>query len=225
MHIDGRRVGAYARSVVNDELGADDDQTRTGWLQTRRGKVEAAITALCILATAGLLVVLFRDSGGGDDASGTSAETTTAPSTVTTVSPTAEVEQAYRDFDAMLTRLASAPNPRDPELGRRATGEALTNFRRTLSDSVSHGYAVKVGPQTRLSFVSTTVKGDQATLKICDVDQSALIDAKTGAEIKAMSTVTSLATVTAIRTEGVWKISRVGTDADHRWEGIRDCGS
>ena len=209
---------------MNDELGADDDHTWTGWLRTRRGKVEAATTALCILATAGLLVILFR---GSDDpsASGSSgpAPTTSAQSTSTKRTPQGEVEDAYRSFNAMLSRLNPAPNPDDPEIAKRTTGELRSKIESAFADRTRKGLAIKEGPQYGSRIMSTTVTGDAAVLKTCFVDQSAVVNARSGAEVEAMSAVTSVLTLRLVHENGVWKVARIGTDRAHRWRGVTSC--
>jgi hypothetical protein len=209
---------------VNDELGADNENSWTGWLRTRRGKVEAALTALCIVATVGLLVVLFR---GSDDPSAGGASdpvpTTSAQSTPTAPTPQGEVEKAYRSFDGMLSRLNPAPNPDDPEIAKRTTGELRSKIESTFADRKRKGLAIKEGPQYGSRIMSTTVTGDAAVLKTCFVDQSAVVNAASGAEVEAMSAVTSVLTLRLVHENGVWKVARIGTDRAHRWTGVTSC--
>jgi hypothetical protein len=211
---------------VNEQLGADNDNTWRNWLGTRRGKLEAAATAICFVALAVLLVMLFR---GPDTEDGTKRSlartTTTETSAATTLTSNGEVEQAYRDFDAMFTRLGPAPDPGDPEIARRTTGELRGRIESALTDRVTRGLVLKLGPSSGLrAIVSTTVDGNSATLKSCYVDQSATVDAKTGAEIKTMTTITTLQTWSFVHEGGTWKASRLRTDDDHSWQGVYDCG-
>jgi hypothetical protein len=143
--------------------------------------------------------------------------------TSTTLSPEAEVEQAYRAFWDMSARLSASPDPANPEIAQRSTGELRRNFERTQAERRDRGVAIKVGPATELTVLVTTVEGDTATSKGCFVDQAAVVSASTGTEVEAMSTVTSLQTATLVREDGVWKVSRIGTDSKHRWNGVSDC--
>jgi hypothetical protein len=136
--------------------------------------------------------------------------------TSTTLSPEAEVEQAYRAFDAMVSRLNLAPDPEDPEIAQRTTGEFKSQYELVLADRRTRGVAVKTGPRYGPTALTTTVDGSSATVRTCYVDQAATVNAMTGAEIDAMTTVPELITLSFAWEEGTWKLRSLVIKRDAR---------
>ena len=85
-----------------------------------------------VMIAAAFLALAAGTCHSDDDADSTSDRTTT------TVSPESEVETAYLAFWDMAVRLAGSPDPNDPEIAQRASGDALANgnfFQPTLGIS------------------------------------------------------------------------------------------
>lgn len=194
---------------MDGELGAEHEtqrgRTQVGWWRTRRGWVEAVGIVASLALLAYLVVGLVRDPQPGRAGHQRPVVATTS----TTLSPEGEVEQAYREFDAMLARLSPAPNPDDPEIVQRTTGEFRDRLRRVLADQRARRLAVELGPEYGPTKVVVTVKGDAATVKACYVDQSAIVNVATGASVNPMRTVRELQTLTFVREGGRWKLHRL----------------
>jgi hypothetical protein len=150
-----------------------------------------------------------------------------AASATTTVPPDveAEVEAAYRAYNAMVFRLLLAPDPYDPELPERAAGASLDRLVAALTELVETGDVARYGPTRSLTILTIEVAGDEATLRACSVDESGRFDAATGAEVVPMYVATIIDTVSLERRDGVWRVSAVKNPApDERWEGVSTCG-
>jgi hypothetical protein len=169
------------------------------------------------------LVLVVSDCVDDNDAKADPDERP-APTTTTTLSPEQEVEQAYKDFIAMVTRIYLAPDPNDPEIAERSTGEARANFEATLMRMQSEGTVIRIGQEDRQTILSTAISGDSATLSVCFVDQSGTFDAATSAEVEAMRTVTTLDETTLLRQGGMWRVSRITNQPGNMWEGEYSCG-
>jgi hypothetical protein len=168
------------------------------------------------------LVLVVSDCGGDDDAKADPDERP-APTTTTTLSPEQEVEQAYRDFIAMTKRAALAPDPTNPEIAARATGDARANFEATLTRLQAEGTQYRTGQRDNQTILSTTIDGDTATLSVCYVGHTGAFDLATAHEIEPMRVVTSLDKTTLTREDGVWRVSLVLNETI--WEGEYSCGA
>jgi hypothetical protein len=209
---------------VARELG-DDIETRSDPPPpTRRRAVrpwlEGAAVALLLVGI--VYAALSLRSGSSDDGRRGGSATSLA-TTSTTLSPEADVEQAYAAFDAMLARLNPAPNPDDPEIAKRTTGEFRAQFERVLADRRARRWAVKAGPDYGPQRVATTVRGESATVQSCYVDQAAIVNVDTGAAVDPMTTVTEHQTLTFVREEGQWKLRRLVIDHDRQPGKLPDC--
>jgi hypothetical protein len=150
-----------------------------------------------------------------------------AASATTTVPPDveAEVEAAYLAYLAMVERLIQAPAVDDPEIMMRATGAAADDLRSSLAEHIANGTLVRIGPATSQTILSIERSGDQATLRVCFVDESGTYDAATGAEVEAMTINTSIDTARLERLDGTWRVSlRTIPGPDEHWEGVSTCG-
>jgi hypothetical protein len=187
------------------------------WYKTRRAWAEAA---LILVLTAALVAVVFAACAGD-------GESADPPATSTTVDPDEavkeEVRQAYRDFLKMAFRIAEAPDPNDPEIALRATGDARGRIEQSAADDQARGVVVRGGPDNQQTILTTTVTGDAARLNVCFVDNSGVFDAATGEEIEPMTTTTRLGTIDLVRESGGWKVSLVETQEGKVWDGVHDC--
>ena len=118
--------------------------------------------------------------------------------TTTTQSPESEVESAYLAFWDMAVRLAQSPDPDDPEIDQRASGEArsgLVDGLRRLADLNRHS---EFGPLYEHDVLSVDLDGDTAVVEDCAVDDSKIVDIGTG-EVIDQSVVTEHLVVTMAR--------------------------
>lgn len=166
------------------------------------------------------------DDGGEDEASADTTEaveavdTTPAENTTTTLSPEAEVEAAVMAYEAMASRLIQAPNPNDPEIAQRTTGEYRTYIEASLQELMDLGHAGQLGPNTTQTVLRTEVSGDRATVEVCAVDDGTLIEVATGRVLND-DVVTDHSAVSLERTDGAWLVVQRSRIA--RWEGVNDC--
>jgi len=188
----------------------------TSWWHSPRAWAQLVLFVALVAVTAYLLIGLIGDS---DD------KATQPATTTTTITPEAEVESAYRDFIDMVARLTLAPDPLDPEIAQRTTGEARANFESALTDLQARGTLIRGGAEDRQSILSAAVNGNTATLSVCYVGQSGEYDALTGAEIQPMRIYTTLDTVSLIQDEGIWKVASEGNAETDMWEGVHDCAA
>lgn len=137
-----------------------------------------------------------------------------------TPSPESEVEAAYLAYWEMANRLAETPDPVDPELEQRASGEALAGLRQGLASLEAEGQMLAVGPQTAHTVSGIEVKEDgTASLTDCDVDDSRLLGPD-GATLDEDLT-TTLWDIGLVRSGGTWRVDRfVRVDS---WDGETDC--
>lgn len=148
------------------------------------------------------------------------ADTTVVETTTTTLSPEAEVEAAVMAYEAMASRLIQAPDPNDPEIAQRATGENRSHLEAQLQELVALGRAGELGPNTRQTVLHTEVSGDRATVEVCSVDDGVLIEVATGRVLND-DVVTDHSVVTLERADGVWLVAQ--RSRIEQWEGVTDC--
>ena len=137
----------------------------------QRRFVAAAMLAVAV----GGVAACGGSGGGGDPAEGEesrSSTTTASPeSTTTTLSPTQEVEEAFLAFKAMLQRLAQSPNPDDPEIVQRATGDTLAGVRQFQTTLQTLGHRAEYGARQATHILAvSTVDAATVTLRECTVD-------------------------------------------------------
>ncbi len=183
----------------------------------------ATLTTLCAV----LAAAACGGDGGTDDASPAStteasepADTTVAETTTTTLSPEAEVEAAVVAHDAMIIRLAQAPDPDDPEIAQRSTGSSRERAESGFAQMVALGQYGQPGPNMSISVLHTEVSGDHATVDACEVDDGLLIDAATG-NVLDDDVVTSLVTISLERIDGQWLVS--SSVIQDTWDGVTSC--
>ncbi len=166
-----------------------------------------------------MAAVVVAGCGGGegdDDGGGSSSDdstTTTVASTTTTLSESEEVEAAFLAFDAMLHRLRESPNPDDPEIAERASGETLAG----ITDSQT----------TMRTLGETAVFGERDAIHVLEVEFDDADDGDwcSSARVEDMTTMTrrrarSVPFVTTYWTE--WTLVRVdGTWMVDHSRGIR----
>jgi hypothetical protein len=210
---------------VARELG-DDIETRsdppppTRWRAVRSWLEGAAIA----LVLAGIVYFALGLRGGSSDDPSQRSTPDTATTTPTSLSPEAEVEQAYRAFEAMLIRLGPAPNPDDPEIAQRTTGEFRGRLERILTDRRARGLIVKAGAEAGPTSVAVVANGGSATVKACYVDQAAIVNKRTGVTVDPMRTANERLTITFTEEDDRWKVSHFVIDRKPGTRELATCG-
>lgn len=210
----------------NPERSSPDDHRYVsgggpGWREPGRRLVGG-------IASVGLTLLVAAGACGGDDDDGsddttTSSSADTQPRQTTTTRFTPEEQEvidAYLAFWEMAVRLGQDPDPDDPEIQQRASGEALGN----LVDGLTTLRAAKQVTQTGESYahevLSVEIDGDTALLEDCAVDDSQLVDAATGEPVRG-DTVTELVQVTLIDRDDNWLVD--GSERIDAWSGVAEC--
>lgn len=165
------------------------------------------------IACVGLALVVAAGACGGDDdgdpddtATSTSADTEPRQTTTTRFTPEEqEVVDAYLAFWDMAIRLAQNPNPDDPEIQQRASGEALGNLVDGLTTLRAANQVTEIGPKTGHDILSVSVDDGRATLEDCAVDDSRLLDAETRTEVDRGVTTTH------------WEVLLTSDNGDRGW--------
>lgn len=180
----------------------------------RRPLVQAAALVLVVGLLLGI-VVGPAACGNDDDSSDDPPPTTTTPD------PESEVESAYLAYWEMGSRLLEAPDPDDPEIPERASGEALADLVAGLDALRSANLHSELGPQYSHDVIDIKVESEgRAVVDDCAVDDSRLVDAATG-EVVEQSVVTELLRVTMHLQGERWRAdSSTRVDA---WEGAVEC--
>jgi hypothetical protein len=150
-----------------------------------------------------------------DDSDSTSDRTTT------TVSPETEVETAYLAYWDMLGRLAAAPDPEDPEITQRASGQALAEVKAGLVSQLASGHIAQTGPEYSHTVLSVVITGDKAVVRDCAVDDSTIVDQSTGAKVSGGVPATGLLEASLTAVDSGWKIDDV--DTLQTWSGVTTC--
>lgn len=131
-----------------------------------------------------------------------------------------EVETAYLAFAEMGARLLAAPNPDDPEIRERTSGEAQANLIDGLTSLRDANERYELGPNYEHEVLSIDVADGSATAVVCVVDDIRLLDAATG-DVKGQGTTTAQWTVSLIRSNPTWVIDRI--DESELGQGVLPC--
>ena len=180
----------------------------------KRPLVRAA--ALVLLVGLLLGVVVGPAACGNDDDSPDNPPPTTPPPNAES-----EVESAYLAYWEMLQRLSAAPDESDLEIVERAIGQALGEVKEGLASLKSQGRAAQTGPAYQHEVQSVELRGDEAIIRDCSVDDSVVIDVVTGEQVAGGAMATGLLEVTLVRSGGEWKVEKIETIKT--WAGERSC--
>lgn len=178
---------------------------------------------LATIALVGLLAVGGCGCGGSDD--DTSPPTTRRPSPTTSSPPTtasveSQVEEAYLAYWEMGERLLENPNPEDPEIPQRTTGDLRGEMIDGLTTLRAQGQAVRYGDQYSHDVLSVAVTSQGAEVADCLIDDGVVIDLQTGEQVRG-GVVTVLYTTTMVREGEHWKASEAVEQ--RTWEGVSQC--
>jgi len=155
------------------------------------------------LITAALLA-LTANTCSDDDADDSSPAT---DRTTTTVSPEAEVEAAYLAFWDMAVRLAESPNPDDPEISERASGDARTDLVDGLRALQNQNQHSEFGSEYGHEVLSTEIDGETATVEDCAVDDSKIVNVETG-EVAVEGIGTERLSATLLWSDDGWVVDK-----------------
>jgi hypothetical protein len=172
-------------------------------------------TTLVAIAAVALPLVAC---GGDDDADGETtttserAETTTTAAPTTTLSPDqqaeADVRAAYDAYRGMSERLASAPDPQDPEIDQRVSGPARDKLLDSLTTMQAQQERIEFGPSNSHRVVEVVVEGSTATVTDCVTDEGARVNDLTGERTEFPATA-GLLVVTMKSGSGGWLVTSI----------------
>lgn len=186
-----------------------------------RRRVRLSTSVLVVAAT---MVVAGCGGGGGDDDDGGGSSpddstATTAESTTTTLSETEEVEAAFLAFDAMYTRLRESPNPDDPELAERASGETLAGITDSQTTMRTLGETAVFGERQATHVLGVEFpEPETAVVRECTVEDRT-VNTRTGPDGPFLATYWT--DWTLLRVDGIWMVDH--SKAIRRAEGEHSC--
>jgi hypothetical protein len=122
--------------------------------------------------------------------------------------PTEELISAYKASTADFLAVAEhVPVSADsPLLANHMDGQRLDQARATLSTLSAQGRA-ETGTVKATSIVVEQAAANAATLEVCEVDRSAVVDANTGVVVVPPVAAPTLVDVKLDLTAGLWKVS------------------
>lgn len=163
-------------------------------------------------------------AGCGGDRSGEAATTSTPPTPVvetppSTLDPETEVEQAYLAFEDMFRRLRENPDPDDPEIAQRTTGETREAFVKAQTTMKTLGERATFGDKQALSVLSIEVTDvDLAEVHSCAIEDKTVTNSNGAQQHELMTYWTRY---TLQRVDGMWLVS--SSSAVDRREGVQAC--
>lgn len=175
---------------------------------------------LALVATVALALSAATCGDDEDPPDDTTSTTEADSSSSTTLSPEEEVEAAYLAFADMGTRLLQAPNPEDPEIAQRASGEALGDLVDGLTTLRASNQRYELGPAYGQEVLGVSVTADSATAEVCVIEDSSRVEATTGEEI-ARGVTTSRWSATLLRTDQGWLVDEI--TEEENWDGEVAC--
>jgi len=164
----------------------------------------ASLAGVVVCLLVGVLLLWACDDDSADDPSDDDGSDPTS----TTLSPGDQVEAAYLAFADMGARLLENPDPDDPEIAQRTSGEAQADLIAGLRTLVANGQRYELGPEYSHDVLAVTVDGVTATAEVCVIDDSRLVDASTG-EVLAEGPTSVAWTVTLVMRDERWLIDQI----------------
>lgn len=128
-----------------------------------------------VLAVAGVLIAATIGACSADaepdEVDADDATSTTVEATSTTLSETEQVEAAFLAFNDMSDRLAADPDPTDPEIVARTSGEVRAGITDSLTTFETLGYRTEFGERDSVNVLEVRFD-DAATAKVleCSVE-------------------------------------------------------
>ena len=159
--------------------------------------------------------------------------TTERPRVTTTTTPTSGsaglsaeerllVQRYVGYWDARFAANSGTPNPKDPALAEFATGPQLAVVVAETQKNLDAGLAFKprAKPANERRVTVISIKGDQAVVQECFVDDGLVIRRDTGAAVDD-KVATHNVRGELTRVNGVWRVSKA--ELIQRWEGVAGC--
>lgn len=160
------------------------------------------------------------DSQGERDRSGSESTETSVEPTTTSLSITHEVEAAFLAFNSMMDRLREAPDPEDPEIAQRASGETLAGIVDAQTTLQTTGFSARFGERDSVEVLSVTlVDADTALVRDCQVEE--LTEVNASGEQNGPFVHTFWTEWTLIRDGAAWLVD--SSDGLERREGEHPC--
>jgi hypothetical protein len=135
----------------------------------------------------------------------------------------AEVLEAYLAYWRMVDRVNNPPNPADPEIAQRTTGDELVFLIQRLQTNETNHIVIRApeGSRSRHRPEIVDLSSDRATIRDCAIDDLVVSNQQTG-EILDDDLVTILVSSVMVREQGVWKVSQAELGA--KTPGESNCG-
>lgn len=177
-------------------------------------------SAAVLVAVAAVTWCGGGDDGGEPDESASETTATSVESTTTTLSPTQEVEAAFLAYNTMTDRLREAPDPEDPEIAQRASGETLAGLIDALTTLQTTGFSARFGERDSVEVLSVTlVDANTALVRDCQVED--LTEVNAAGETNGPFVRTFWTEWTLIKVDDVWLVD--SSDGIERREGEHPC--
>ena len=176
----------------------------------------ASLAGVVVCLLVGALLLWACDDDSADDPSDDDGSDPTS----TTLSQEDQVEAAYLAFADMGARLLENPDPDDPEIAQRTSGEAQADLIAGLRTLVANGQAFDLGPLYSQDVLDVTLVGASATANVCVVEDSKRVDVATG-QVVASGITTVDWTVTLQRDGNNWLVEEI-EEGEVR-EGVVEC--
>lgn len=193
--------------------------------RNRVGRGRGCWAAAAALVVAGAGVAACSGGDGGDSAEGEESRSPTtaaeAPETTsTTLSPTQEVEEAFLAFDAMTHRLRESPDPEDPEIAQRASGETLAGITDATTTLQTTGFTMRFGERDSVQILSVTLV-DPATAVVHECTVEDLTEVNAAGETNGPFIRTFWTEWTLVKAGDAWLVD--SSDGIERREGEHPC--
>jgi hypothetical protein len=193
-----------------------------------------------VLASAAVLVtaLVLSSCGGSAGPAASPADPTTStsssarPSSTGTTAgstpgteptPDAQVFAAYLSaLKAFDDALSDPPNPSDPLLAQTMVDPMLAQTVKLAGEWRGTGQASKYPPDSvhRITLISGSVSGNQATIESCNVDDGIVYEPASGQVVNdKVTTVHDRATLMLV--DGAWKLAT--REQVEKWEGVAGC--
>jgi hypothetical protein len=181
------------------------------------------------MAAVALALLVAGCGGSGEPAAvgeAPSASTTASTAPTSTTSSRAETEQAVLDaYHAGWDAYTAASDPADPEfpgLAETSTGPALQQAQEQLT---AYQITGRVGRYPQGSIAEhraevVSVRGDEATVRDCNIDDGQLVIAATDEVVNDL-VATVLFEASMVVEDGRWKVRSL--KVVEKWDGVAGC--
>ncbi len=129
---------------------------------------------------------------------------------------------AYQSYWSMVLRVNDPPNPADPEIPQRTTGDRLAALITLIQQNAMEGKSYRLPPDAKYEHDArvVSVAGDRAVVSDCNVDDGLIVNTATG-EVVDAQVVTLSIEARLTRENGLWKV--VSIDITDQQQGVAAC--